>query len=395
MIFFFCLGVFLSGCGEFHYYLQAIEGHLDILNRKKDLRQLLQDPQTPPPLARKLRLVQHVRQFAKEQLQLPRIQGYRAYADIEKTYVSTVVTASQALKLEPYQWCFLFVGCVAYRGYFDSARAKAYAGQLAKEGWDVALGKVRAYSTLKWLNNEFMPDYFKDPILNTFIERSDREIIGTLIHEMAHQVVFVAGDTSFNESFAVFVEEEGMKQYMQSRNQEDSPAYQRYLQSNEDQNRFLRIIRTFYKRFEELYHSPLSEEEKLLHKKRLFREMREKYRQNAHQFKVLNYRGWFEQPLNNAHLLGIKRYHSYTTSFQRIFEEQQRHWPAFFKTIEEIADLPKDERDAYLQSRQSTNRGSFSENQGDSKGNFQNGNFRILPKKRFYSNPYNLQTNLQ
>ena len=351
MIFFFCVGLILSGCGEFHFYLQAIAGHLDILNRKKDLQQLLQDPHTPPHLASKLKLIQDVRRFAKEQMQLPHLQGYTAYADIEKPYVSTVVTASHALQLEPYQWCFLFVGCVGYRGYFNPAQAQAYANQLAKEGWDVALGNVRAYSTLKWLNNDWMPDYFKDPILNTFIDRSKTAIISTLLHEMAHQVVFVAGDTSFNESFAVFVEQEGMKQYLQSRNEEDSQTYQHYLRSIEDRRRFLEIIQTFYNKFEKLYRSPLSEKEKFAKKKKFFQEMQETYRQTADEFKVLNYSIWFEQPLNNAHLLGIKRYHSYTTAFQQIFEEQEQNWPAFFAKIEELTGLPKNERDAYLQSQ--------------------------------------------
>ena len=349
----FCLGIFLSGCGEIQYYLQAINGHLDILNQKQDLQQLLQDPQTPPQLASKLKLIQDVRQFAKEKMQLPQTQGYTAYSDIEKPFVSTVVTAAHALKLEPYQWCFLFIGCVEYRGYFDPAQARTYADKLVKRGWDVALKNVRAYSTLKWLNNSFIPDYFKDPILNTFIDRSNTVIIGTLLHEMAHQVIFIAGDTSFNESFAVFVEQEGLKQYLQSRIEEDSQTYLYYLRSKEDKSRFLQIVQTFYDKFEELYRSPLTDKEKLAQKKQLFQEMQKTYHQNAHEFKVLNYDRWFEQPLNNAHLLGIKRYQNYTASFQHIFKEQDQNWQAFFATIEELAALPKEKRDAYLESRRS------------------------------------------
>ena len=345
------IGILLSGCSEIQYYLQAIEGHLDILNRKQDIEALLEAPTTPPDLARKLKLIQDVRQFAIEQLHLPHIHGYTSYSNIERAYVTTIVTASHQLRLEPHKWCFLLVGCLSYRGYFSAQEAQAYAAELEKEGWDVALGKVRAYSTLKWLNNEFMPDYFKDPILNTFIERADTAIIQTLIHEMAHQVIFVAGDTSFNESFAVFVEQEGLRQYLVSRKEGAREIYQRHLQKTEDKNRFLQIIATFYQKFEQLYHSDLPDHEKRATKKQLFQEMQTLYRQRAHEFQVLNYNTWFAQPLNNAHLLGVRRYNNYVSSFLRIFQEQGQNWSAFFSKIKEIASLPQEKRTTYLKVR--------------------------------------------
>ena len=339
------------GCGEISYYQQAVEGHFDILERKVNIETLLKDPQTPPALAKKLKLLQNVRQFALDRLQLPDVQGYTAYADIEKPYVSTVVTAAAALKLKPYQWCFLFVGCVGYRGYFDPSAAEAYAEGLQKEGWDTALGKVRAYSTLKWLNNDFMPDYFKDPILNTFIERSDTTIIRTLLHEMAHQIVFISGDTAFNESFAVFVEQEGLRQYLEQSENTDLEEYQHSLLGMEDRKKFLQIIDIFYKKFQKLYDSPLSDAEKFKKKSLLFEEMRQMYRKRAHEFKVFSYKSWFERPLNNAHLLGVRRYNNLVPTFQQIFEEEGQNWPKFFKKIKEIASFSAEDRRQYLQSR--------------------------------------------
>lgn len=349
--FLICWAILLMGCGEISYYQQAVEGHFDILDRKVKIDTLLNDPQTSPELARKLTLIQNVRQFAIDRLQLPDVQGYTAYADIEKPHVSTVVTAAHALKLEPYQWCFLFVGCVGYRGYFDPAEAKAYAEELKKEGWDIALGNVRAYSTLKWLNNDFMPDYFKDPILNTFIERSDTAIIRTLLHEMAHQIVFISGDTAFNESFAVFVEQEGLRQYLEQSQKADLQEYQRYLLGIEDRERFLKIIATFYQKFENLYDSPISPEEKLKKKEMLFEAVREAYRRQADEFKAFSYASWFERPLNNAHLLGVRRYNNWVPTFRQIFNEEGRNWPKFFNKIKEIADFSSEERGQYLQSR--------------------------------------------
>ncbi|MBF0289654.1 MAG: aminopeptidase [SAR324 cluster bacterium] len=344
----------LVGCSEIQYYYQAVTGHIAILNRKQKIEALIKNPDTAPELIKKLKLIQQVRKYAVEQLHLPQIHGYTEYADIEKSHVSTVVTAAPALRLEPHQWCFLFVGCIGYRGYFDPAAAKAYAAEFEKKGWDVAVRGVRAYSTLKWLNNDFMPDYFKDPVLNTFTKLSDNSIIQTLIHEMTHQVVFVAGDTSFNESFAVFVEQEGFKQYLQMQGKKDADAYERYLLKKKDRARFLQIVETYYKKFESLYRSELSEAKKIKKKQRLFAEMRSDYENHRTDFKVLNYQPWFEQSLNNAHLLGIRRYNNYVSAFAQIFQEQNQSWPSFFEKVEEIAALSQEKRHTHLESYQTS-----------------------------------------
>ncbi|MBF0279345.1 MAG: aminopeptidase [SAR324 cluster bacterium] len=343
-------GISLAGCSEIQYYLQAIEGHLDILNRKQKIEDLLEAPGTPSDLVRKLKLIQDVRQFAVDRLHLPKIHGYTSYSDIKRPYVVTVVTASQRLQFEPYKWCFLFVGCVSYRGYFNAGDAEEYAEGLKNKAWDVSVGNVRAYSTLNWLNNEFMPDYFKDPVLNTFVDRSDTSIIRLLIHEMAHQVVYVNGDTSFNESFAVFVEQEGLKQYLESLEKGAAKSYQRYLKRYDDQTRFLQIVSSYYEKLEKLYQSDLSETEKLSGKKRLFEEMKKTYQQRIGEFEIIKYDSWFDQDLNNAHLLGIRRYNNHVSSFQKIFRRQDQDWKAFFSKIEEVASFPKEKREAFLQS---------------------------------------------
>jgi hypothetical protein len=52
---------------------------------------------------------------------------------------------------------------------------------------------VAAYSTLGWFN---------DPLISTFINYPDGELARMIFHELAHQVVYVPGDSQFNESFA-------------------------------------------------------------------------------------------------------------------------------------------------------------------------------------------------
>ena len=74
--------------------------------------------------------------------------------------------------------------------------------------YDTAVGGVAAYSTL---------GHFKDPVLNTMLGWSDAQLAATLFHELAHQVVYVPGDSEFNEAFATVVEEAGLERWLTPR----------------------------------------------------------------------------------------------------------------------------------------------------------------------------------
>src|SRR6185503_6251921 len=96
------------------------------------------------------------------------------------------------------------VGRLEYRGYFDERAARREGDRLAARGFDVHVGGVAAYSTLGW---------FHDPVLNTFLFDEDVELAELLFHELAHQKLFIAGDTDFNEAFATAVAEEGVERW--------------------------------------------------------------------------------------------------------------------------------------------------------------------------------------
>jgi predicted aminopeptidase len=76
------------------------------------------------------------------------------------------------------------------------------AAKLARLGDDVHVSGIPAYSTL---------GYFDDPVLSTFVRYREVDLARLIFHELAHQVVYVKDDTAFNESFAVAVEEAGLR----------------------------------------------------------------------------------------------------------------------------------------------------------------------------------------
>src|SRR5262249_51497606 len=104
--------------------------------------------------------------------------------------------------------CFLFAGCVAYVGYFEKERAEREAARLHADGDDVAVEGAAAYSTLGWVF---------DPILSSMLRWRDDELDGVIFHQLPHQLVSVRADTAFNESFAPFVQEEGVREWRASR----------------------------------------------------------------------------------------------------------------------------------------------------------------------------------
>ena len=265
-----------------------------------------------------------------------------------------VVTAAPKLELKSRKWCYWLIGCQEYRGYFNEEQAKIFAEELNRQELDVSVRKVSAYSTLGWLNKSWMPDYFSDPVLSTFLRRNDMEMIAVLIHEIAHQVVYVRNDTSFNESFAVFVEQEGLRQFLSYADdkaildKDREKLFQWYFKASKDRELFRHLINSTFEEMDELFSSDLANAEKLRRKQQLFDDLRENYKSVKNEFRVLSYDNWFKKDLNNTHLLGVKRYHSKVVKFERLFDQHGKDWREFFQAVRELARESLKERNRGL-----------------------------------------------
>ncbi|HYL24001.1 MAG TPA: aminopeptidase, partial [Burkholderiales bacterium] len=150
----------VSGCESLSYYSQAIGGHFQLLAAARPIDEWIADPTTPEDLKARLETARRIREFASRDLHLPDNRSYTSYADLGRRYAVWNVFAAPELSVEPKPECFPFTGCVAYRGFFAEQEARRYAEKLRKEGYDVYVGGVPAYSTLGW---------FDDPLLSTFI----------------------------------------------------------------------------------------------------------------------------------------------------------------------------------------------------------------------------------
>ena len=333
----------LSGCGEVYYYWQAGLGQWDVLSRRRPLEAVLADEGVAVETRRKLSLVVKAQTFAAGALGLPQSGHYRFYADLERPQVSWLVVATPEFSLEEQPFCYPIVGCLGYRGYFAREDADALAANLMARGLDVLVRPVRAYSTLGW---------FDDPILNTMIAVPEVEVVGTVFHELAHRQYFLKGDTSFNESYATFVEEAGLARFLESGaaldGQDATRALERWRAMQADEARFLALVETTRGRLAALYASARPEAEKRTEKAFIFDQMRKDYQSVRGSFTIYNYDGWFAQPLNNANLAGLGQYSRHVRSFAALFAENGGQFEPFYRAVKALGALPQAEREARL-----------------------------------------------
>jgi predicted aminopeptidase len=327
----------VTGCSTLSYYGQAVGGHLDLLRRSQPVADKLASPSTPAELRERLERAVHVREFASRELALPDNASYRRYADLERPFVVWNVFAAPELELRPRDSCFPVVGCVSYRGYYAREAAEAEAASLRAQGFDVFVGGVPAYSTLGWL---------PDPLLNTFINYPTAELARLLFHELAHQVVYVQDDTTFNESFAVAVEEEGVERWLaQHGSAADRERYERFRDMKRD---FRALIARYRERLEALYAQDLPVAEKRAGKARLYAEMQADYQAQKQAWGgFAGYDRFFAEP-NNALLVSIATYNELVPAFRALLVQEGGDMPRFYAAVKALSRLDKPERTAQL-----------------------------------------------
>ena len=329
----------LAGCSDLSFYWQAGLGHLDIINRRRPIEEVLADKAVELEVKDKLRMVLRAQAYGEEKLSMPAGARFKYYSDLDRPAAVWLVVASHSDRIEEVRHCYLLVGCLGYRGFFDLEDARAFRARMEKEGHDAIIRPAQAYSTLGW---------FDDPVLSTYIRRSELSLVSTIFHEQAHRVLFIKGDTSFNESFASFVEEAALESYLAGRGDEGKALMAEYLQRKKDQTLFREIISRGKEQLDQFYAQKPGPEAGKSGKARLFEAIRADYQKRKNSFKILKYDGWFEQPLNNAHLVGVQQYHSWVWAFRRLYEQESKDLNRFFKAARALSEKPPGEREKAL-----------------------------------------------
>jgi predicted aminopeptidase len=340
------LAVMLSGCQNLSFYSQAVRGQYQIWANQRELVALIQDPATPETMKEKFRLVLHLRGYAEQELQLASEGQYSRFVDLHRRYVVWNVNAAPEFSLKPTSWWYPFVGRQKYRGYFSEDSARRYAADLARTGLDVHVGGVEAYSTLGW---------FHDPVLNTFIHRTEADLAEILFHELAHQQVFARGDTDFNEAFATAVAEEGVRRWLLASG--NTNALERFMIAERRNEDFVRLVQRARAELKELYGETakegepripgpkLSDTEKRAAKAQIIVRLRQNYEKlKADWGGYDGYDRWFNQTLNNAQLNTVAAYYDLVPGFRGLLQAHGGDLRKFYAEARNLAEVGKTKR---------------------------------------------------
>jgi predicted aminopeptidase len=240
------------------------------------------------------------------------------------------VVAPPDCSVAPKRWWFPITGSIAYRGYFREASARRYAAALAAQGYDTYVGGVSAYSTL---------GKFADPLLDTMLRYGDLQLIGTMFHELAHQLIYVAGDSEFNEAFAMSVERAGLARWLESQGRGAELAA--YRERMRQQAALQHILADGRAQLARLYAEPLPAADMRARKQKQLAAIVTSVRDYELQAGLRSgYDAWFEAGLNNAHLASVATYFDCVPGFERLLDAHHGNLREYYAAVRALARGP-------------------------------------------------------
>ncbi len=326
-------GLLLSGCGSVRYYAHVTHGQAWLLLHRRPISKVQSDPRTAPAIASKLQLAMQARRFAIRRLGLPDNRSYTTYVQLDRPFVAWNVFVTPPYSVEPVTQCFPIAGCVAYRGWFDRSHAERDASHWRERGDDTWIGPVPAYSTLGW---------FADPLLSSMLRWDDDELAGTIFHELAHQRLYVPGDTAFNEAYASFVQHQGVREWRRARGLPPADVAALRMQRG-----FTRLVLQLRSRLKATYAQVGEGGDLAALKAACIEDFRERYRRwrDARWPGHHEYDAWVEAPINNAKLVPFGLYDAWEPAFATLFARCNGDWAAFHARVRAWAALPAERRE--------------------------------------------------
>ncbi len=289
------LAILLPGCAV-GYVARQSATHLRVLAARQPVDRAIADGKIPPDWLHGIETIRAAKRFGVQHLNLPAEDIYETIS-LVRPDPTWVVTACPRDALQPVTWWFPVAGRVAYRGYYDREDAERFADGLRRKDLDVMVRPAGAFSTLGW---------FADPIRPSMLRGSESYLVDLVLHEAAHRVVYIKGQTDFNEALATFVGRRGTLLFYHQREDATCPTCRKLEDRAADATTFAIFLDDLIQELTTLYDGPLAREEKLSAREEIFTAARDRARR-------LPSRGagyeWFAGgELDNAVILSLRRY---------------------------------------------------------------------------------------
>ena len=319
------LSIILSGCSPF-YVLRAAYEEGKILWRREPIAQFLEKPDINQETQEKLKLVLAVREYARDVLKFNVGGSYASYSYVDRPDLTFILTAAPKTELIPYTWWFLIVGRVPYMGYFSKADAEEAAAELRAEGYDTNIRTSAAFSTLGW---------FDDPLLSHLLRYDKVTLADVVFHELFHNTLYVKGAGNFNESSANFIGHRAAIDFFRDRFGENSAEHQRAIQAWREELEFSEFIEKLGESLSELYGKEIPLEDKLRLREGIFDRGKKEWEERIAGRPTHRFRGFAQQPLNNAVLIHYLLYLKNLKLFEAVYEAKEKN---LIKVIDAIRE---------------------------------------------------------
>ncbi len=323
------------------YVVKAGIAEVRILRARRPIHSVLNDTTVDADTRAKLAYVVEARRFAAAELGIDVGDSYTMYTELDRDTLAIVVSAAYKDRLVPKTWWFPIVGRMPYKGHFSLQSALDEQASLEAEGYDTYIRPTAAFSTLGWFN---------DPVLSTALRTDEVEVVSTVLHELAHQHLFVPGHVGFNESFATFVGRVGAVRFFCTREGSgpDSVKCQRAVARWRDFQRFSVYLDGFVEDLERIYDdASLSFDDKVAGRETVFAAALARFdREVLPELESFTFGGFRNAPLNNATLLSRIRYYNRLPAFDAFLATHRGDLVAALddlkaraKTVEDPFDL--------------------------------------------------------
>ena len=320
-----CLCLPIGGCTTITFYSQAASGQIEVLSKRQPIYEVI-DKTADDDLRERLLLTKRLLDFAEKELLMPSGGAYEQYAELNREHLVWVIHAAPELSMEPKRWWYPVIGRQAYRGYFREDLAMQEIQKLQEDGYETWVGGVDAFSTLGW---------FRDPVLDTFVEREEVDYAELIFHELVHRKYYVSGKTDFNEAMAEAVAREGVRRWFHHTGR--SELARRYDERLGRIGQALEAIGSTVDKLDQLYASPRTDDEKRRLKAREIASLKKRLQELRTEW-GRGLSSWIDEPINNARLNSFITYEAGVPRFAALIDECGGDFSKFWERVKELPD---------------------------------------------------------
>ncbi len=327
--------VFLNTGCQLGYYMKSAYNQLSLLSSREPIDKAIKSDKLTEKEKGKLLLAEKAKIFAEEKLHLTKSKNYSTFAQLDRPYVTYVVSAAPKWELKHYIFSYPIVGDMPYKGFFNEKDAIEEEIELKQKNLDTYRRGVSAYSTLGWFN---------DPVLSSMLTYSDHDLVNTIIHESVHATLYIKNSADFNERLAVFLGNKGTELYYLETEGADSKTIKMIKEENEDDLIFSKFISQKIIDLEMWYKNNKSGEESL--RTEQFDKIKAEFKASVlPMMKTQSYSKFESASLNNARLLIYKTYMQDLSDFEKLFEHLGKDYQKFIEACKNLEKSAKPESD--------------------------------------------------